>query len=71
MTAREIAAYLCGYRLARAHAYVGSLDWPGIEALADALGAEDAQVMATMTDRAWWHWVERGWHDTLVTGHRP
>lgn len=61
LTAREIAAYLCGARLARAHSHVGILDWPGAEALADAMAEEDAMIMATMTDRAWWRWVRRGW----------
>jgi len=63
MTTREIGAYLCGARLHAAYDRAGWPNVPSTDHVAAGLAREDAEVMASMGERAWWRFFWMGWDE--------
>lgn len=60
LTAREIAAYLCGGRAAKATDYAW-LTGPELETLAMKFAEQDAPITAAMNIGEYMHWFIRGY----------
>jgi hypothetical protein len=65
LTAREIGAYFAGRRLARLW-LDNQAESPTRAWVLAHLAAEDAEILAAMSGRRFFAWLDRGWDDEVA-----
>jgi hypothetical protein len=63
LTAREIGAYRCGWRLFAYWDVEHRRGEPTEDWMLQLMSGLDAEIFASMTPSAWWEWFNKGWDD--------